>query len=616
MVIFRVCSAMPLLSSVNHLSLVGLTDSIACRTLKWHYFTHLLPFIVSLNSLQVPFARSVEDDGATVGGAILPANFVNDGKALSFLLGLAVDTDDEDDPSTGSPPEEDAAPSPLDHRRVFQQQKGHLYFDDDDDDGSKGSDVPLDEEQAKMLDGFDIMAGDDLLGPFGVSDPVGDNQPTTVAEDEETFPGKQFIDTSPDFGEHWDNCLGDTRVNVGCLHRGVIETKKRRQSFIDSWSSGPSSVLRALPFIWNKRKEERTHYFADLYMAVQIVARQLGFRSAVDYVRCRGWCYSKKGGNPILRYRKLEEVFDQYAPDGVSANLAKNFNAMVDVLYEVLSMDEVKDIYTGKSFVLFMKQGSFISKLHNFCQEFHIALIIVTRFFLDHVPDHHGDAEYWIKVIFRPCLRHKDFLQFSANCFELFEEEGGNPTQAKELLERHRDCMRDEVHRLITKKEHMRDYGMIVERELSKIQRGTRDDVMPSAKNNLTFARQRVRDMQVRFMLPAQKDNYESSTYKFKDRYRKASKTRKDAPRECRLYFHVHACTAVSTMSFNHLILLCSPNPCSIFEYSATAEEGKDRPTNTKASTSLYCSHFCRTTIIVKASGTAASSSSRCCRDR
>jgi hypothetical protein len=346
-------------------------------------------------------------------------------------------------------------------------------------------------------------------------------------------------------------------------------------------------VLRALPFIWHKRKEERTHYFADLYMAVQIVAKQLGFRSPVDYVRCRGWCFSKKGGNSTLRYRKLDEVFDEYAPDGVAANLAKNFNAMVDVLYEVLSRDEVQDIYTGKSFILFMKKGSFISKLHNLCQEFHISLIIVTRFFLEHVPDHHGDVEHWIKVIFRPCLHHKDFLQFSAKCFELFDKEGGDPEEAKKLLEHHQDCMRDEVHRLAENKEHKRDYGMVVERELAKVKRGTRDNAMPSAKRNLTFARQWVRDMQVCFMSPDQKDKYESSTYKFKDRYRKTSKTRKDPPRKCRLYCHALVSAAVPALPFHHLILLRSSNHCSIFEYSTTAEEGKDRATTRKTSASF-----------------------------
>jgi hypothetical protein len=104
---------------------------------------------------------------------------------------------------------------------------------------------------------------------------------------------------------------------------------------------------------------------------------------------------------------------------------------MVDMLYKVLSRDDLKNIYTGKSAVLFMVKHSFISKLHNYCQEFQTVLIIVTQFFLDHVSHHHGDAKYWMKVIFQPCLRHKDFLQFCQNCLMLFDKEVGNLELAK-----------------------------------------------------------------------------------------------------------------------------------------------------------------------------------------
>jgi hypothetical protein len=70
----------------------------------------------------------------------------------------------------------------------------------------------------------------------------------------------------------------------------------------------------------------------------------------------------------VLCYRKLEDVINKFAPNSSSAaHLAKNFNAMVDMLYEVLSRDDLKIIYTGKSTVLFMAKHSFISKLRNYC---------------------------------------------------------------------------------------------------------------------------------------------------------------------------------------------------------------------------------------------------------
>ncbi len=156
-------------------------------------------------------------------GASHPSNFVHDGKALAFLLGLAVtDAEDTSTDCDESPPEEDDAPPPLLSRLVFQQQKGHVHFNDDDDDNTS-SDVLLDEEQVKLLDGFKIMGSDDILGSFLVDPPLGDNQPNV---DDCESPGKIFIDVSPGFGEMFDNGLGNTFFNEGSLLRGVIETNQ------------------------------------------------------------------------------------------------------------------------------------------------------------------------------------------------------------------------------------------------------------------------------------------------------------------------------------------------------------------------------------------------------
>jgi hypothetical protein len=85
-------------------------------------------------------------------------------------------------------------------------------------------------------------------------------------------------------------------------------------------------------------------------------------------VLAAGPSYTKREGVAVLCYRKLEDVINKFAPNSSAANLAKNFNAMVDMLYEVLSRDDLKNIYTGKSTVLFMAKHSFISKLHNYCR--------------------------------------------------------------------------------------------------------------------------------------------------------------------------------------------------------------------------------------------------------
>ncbi len=154
-----------------------------------------------------------------------------------------------------------------------------MHFNKDD---NTVANVPLDEEQVKVLDGFKIMGGDDVFGSFLLDSPLGDNQPTV---DDCESPGKLFIDDSPGFGELINNGLGDTFFNEGSHFKGVIETNKWRKSFLESWSS-PSSVLHALPFLWNKRKVGHTHYFANVFMAVQIVAMALGFGLVAAYIRC------------------------------------------------------------------------------------------------------------------------------------------------------------------------------------------------------------------------------------------------------------------------------------------------------------------------------------------
>jgi hypothetical protein len=114
----------------------------------------------------LPLQSSVDDDSTPGEGISHPLNFMHDGKVLAFLLGLVV-TDAEDTSTDGneSPPEEDDAPLPLLSCLVFKQQKGHVHFNDDND-NNIGSDVPLHEEQVKLLDGFKIMGSDGVLGSF------------------------------------------------------------------------------------------------------------------------------------------------------------------------------------------------------------------------------------------------------------------------------------------------------------------------------------------------------------------------------------------------------------------------------------------------------------------
>jgi hypothetical protein len=69
------------------------------------------------------------------------------------------------------------------------------------------------------------------------------------------------------YNEFFTNGLGLSIVSRGHNHRGILETQKRKASFLATWS-GPSSILRALPFIRQRRRKGRVHYFADVFLVV------------------------------------------------------------------------------------------------------------------------------------------------------------------------------------------------------------------------------------------------------------------------------------------------------------------------------------------------------------
>jgi hypothetical protein len=80
---------------------------------------------------------------------------------------------------------------------------------------------------------------------------------------------------------------------------------------------------------------------------------------------------------------------------------------------------------------------------------------------------------------------------------------------------------------------HQKEYRDMWENMLKDIKRGTRYDRMPSPDMNLLLCWQHVCDMQVMFMSPKEKLAFKSSTYKFRNKNRNMSKTRKVPPSQC-----------------------------------------------------------------------------------
>lgn len=68
--------------------------------------------------------------------------------------------------------------------------------------------------------------------------------------------------------------------------------------------------------------------FASMYISTHIVALELGFESAIQYVQSRGWTLSKKGTKVSLQYCKLANIVSRFAPNNESGQvLDKHFHA-------------------------------------------------------------------------------------------------------------------------------------------------------------------------------------------------------------------------------------------------------------------------------------------------
>lgn len=312
--------------------------------------------------------------------------------------------------------------------------------------------------------------------------------------------------------EMFTNGLGFSMEAVTGTFPQHVETAKRRSAFIEERVGGPSPSYTCLPYLWHSKGKtaKTTHYYASICMSTTIVAKELGFGTAIDYVQCRGWTLHNKGGKPSLKYRNLTESFYRNgAPGGGAMN--SHFSAMVEHLYKIIEQNIVRDVYTNKPALRFLTQDSFKSKLHLHAQEFQLSLIIVKAFFIDHVPSNKGDVFFWMKKIFISCRRHKDFTLFVQNTFALFSE-GPNPALAKELLTTYLDCIRDQVNHRVSAAEYQRKYNDLLEKSLSSVRRVSMKNLSPA--RHLLMARLRSRDFAIGVLKEDGKATLPSSTRK------------------------------------------------------------------------------------------------------
>jgi hypothetical protein len=231
-----------------------------------------------------------------------------------------------------------------------------------------------------------------------------------------------------------------------------------------------------------------------MFLVVTIIANTLQFGSASAYVKCQGWTLHKRGTTNKLQYRKLEQVFDQCTPNGCAALLAKHLHAMAKEIYSVLNDRLLQHVYEPGPVIHFLKEESFLAKLHQYSQDYQIGLIVCNTFFMVVIPDHHDDPEYWMKKIFASCRTRKDYITFCHNCFVIFPNDASDPVLAKCLITDYLDCMRDKVHCRVSSKIHQKTYGEQVEASLWK-SRGTQSDAMPLPDKELLLCHARVHDL-------------------------------------------------------------------------------------------------------------------------
>lgn len=92
-----------------------------------------------------------------------------------------------------------------------------------------------------------------------------------------------------------------TKISAdGGTLKGVVETDKTKAAFVDLGLPGViTSQFKSLPYVYQLKRNGCPHHVADICMSTAIVAQQLGFDSAFDYVDTRGWTFSKKKGERL-----------------------------------------------------------------------------------------------------------------------------------------------------------------------------------------------------------------------------------------------------------------------------------------------------------------------------
>ena len=272
---------------------------------------------------------------------------------------------------------------------------------------------------------------------------------------------------------------------------GSVNNDPKLPSTSPSWE--PTPALIALPYIWVRKNPKDRHHFGDVLRVNSIIAHALGYTSWSDYIKTRGWTckFDRKENKYILRYRRLKDCLSNKTSEQTLHTM--HLHEMLQKLYTRLSLIETQNKYGETQPLRYLKFSSFTAKVNSHAQDLQIASCIVENYFMQHVPDHKGDLEYWVEEVFKDCSTNQFTKLYSNDLLMLLPTSTDRDDGAlqKNLLLRHRSCMRDHIFGLSSSVRFNARYNRLIEDEIGKRFQSRRSN---DEAKTLAFVRARAKD--------------------------------------------------------------------------------------------------------------------------
>ena len=277
------------------------------------------------------------------------------------------------------------------------------------------------------------------------------------------------------------------------------------------------------------KKDGKRHYVEECLRSVEIITRELGFPTVLQYLYSRGWVMQKRKdssgktvpGKLTLRYRKIEDSLDfpYHDPLDTRVSPAMNLHSMIKSLYKELQMGRLKNkIPESRSYEL-PPVTSLLSTLNGYTQDAHTMYLLTDHFFLPHVPEKSNDIDFWVAELFRHARTQVRLVSLCTDIFFRFPDDDDISSEdVKELLTTYRECFRDELQRQAAEKRNLAEYNSLLESKLTTAFRGR--SVQPNERvsraRNLLMLRARVRDQMYAYLSDVEKEQFSSSTRIFR----------------------------------------------------------------------------------------------------